>query len=127
MISYFSSALMGTLTVLVAFFLTKRIFYTSKHKDLYAVLGSGILAISPWHIMLSRAAFEANVATFFIAVGVWLFLVGLQDKKWWLIGSIVSFVLSVYTFNSARIVSPLLVLFLTALNHKLLLHRKKSF
>lgn len=122
----FPSALMGTLTVLVTFFLARRIFYQSKNKDLYAVLSSGILAISPWHIMLSRAAFEANVATFFIAVGVWLFLAGLQDKRWWLIGSIVSFVLSVYTFNSARVVSPLLVLFLTALNYKILLHRKKA-
>ena len=28
-----------------------------------------ILAISPWHIMFSRAAFEANVATFFHRFG----------------------------------------------------------
>src|SRR5258708_2521385 len=55
----FPSALFGSLTVLIVFFLVKRIFYQSQFKEWYGLTVSLLLAISPWHIMLSRAAFEA--------------------------------------------------------------------
>lgn len=109
----FPSAFIGVLTVLLTYFLAKRIFQNSLHKEHYAILSSFILAISPWHIMLSRAAFEANIAAFFIILGVWSFIAGVQDKKWFLLISAFAFVISMYTFNTARIVSPLLVLILT--------------
>ncbi len=122
----FPSALFGILTVLVTYFFTKRIFYKSKLSQIYALLASGMLAISPWHIMLSRAAFEANVASFFLVLGVWLFLAGIQNKKWYIILSAVSFALSLYTFNTARIVAPLLVLILAICFWKTLFQRKKQ-
>ncbi len=109
----FPSALFGVFTVLATYYLAKRLFYKSSGKEWLGLAASGILAISPWHIMLSRGAFEANVATFFIVCGVWLFLEAMEGKKWYLIFSAISLVLSLYTFNTARIVSPLLVIFLT--------------
>lgn len=109
----FPSAFFGVLTVLITYFLTKRIFWDSKSKEVYALFSALFLAISPWHINLSRAAFEANVATFFIVVGVWLFLVAVQGKKWVILLSVSSFVLSIYTFNTARIVSPILLILLS--------------
>lgn len=123
----FPSAFFGVLTVLITYFLVKKIFYTSRYKEAYALFSSLFLAISPWHILLSRAAFEANVATFFIVCGVWLFLCGIQEKKWCLVLSFISFVLSVYTFNSARIVAPLLMLVLSFIFRKELFERKKAF
>src|SRR5680860_383244 len=114
----FPSALLGILTVLMTYFLVKRIFPNAKKYSFFsfkfsiAELTALFLAISPWHILLSRAAFEANVASFFIVFGVWAFLKGIQDKKWYLILSAVSFAFSIYTFNTARIVSPLLVIVL---------------
>ncbi len=81
----FPSALFGVLTILMTFFLVKRIF-GDKH-ELVALLSALFLAISPWHIMLSRAAFEANVATFFIVFGVWAFLAGVQNHKWYILFS----------------------------------------
>src|SRR3989344_2709498 len=108
----FPSAVFGVLTVLITFFLTQKIFYSlnTAEKGTIGLLASFLLAISPWHINLSRAAFEANVATFFVVTGIWLFLGGTQGKRWWLSGAAVCFVLSMYTFNTPRIVSPLLVL-----------------
>lgn len=106
------SAIFGTLTVLVTYFLVKRLFEKSSYKEWYALSSAFILAISPWHIMLSRAAFEQNVATFFVVVGVWLFLKAVQENMWYLTLSVVSFVVTVYTFNSPRVVSPLLVIIL---------------
>jgi len=108
----FPSAFFGSLTVLVTYFLVLQIFYRSEKKHLYALFSALFLAVSPWHINLSRAAFEANVATFFIVTGVWLFLKSVHQNKWLLVFSGVSFVLSMYTFNTARIVAPLLVILL---------------
>jgi len=122
----FPSALFGTLTVLLTFFLIKRIFWKSKLKESYALFGAFFLAISPWHILLSRAAFEANVASFFIILGVWGFLAAIEDKKWYLIISAASFAFSIYTFNTARVVSPILVVFLTLVFRKEFLKIKKE-
>lgn len=122
----FPSAFFGFLTVLTTYFLTRRIFFKSENKESYALFASFILALSPWHIMLSRAAFEANVATFFLVFGVFAFLAGMQEKKWYLVLSAVSFVASVYTFNTARIVAPLLVLALAGGFRSELLKRKKE-
>lgn len=122
----FPSAFFGVLTVLITYFLTKRIFWNSKSKEVYALFSALFLAISPWHIMLSRAAFEANVATFFIVGGVWLFLKGIQENKWYVVVSIVFFIFSIYSFNSARIVAPLLVLFFGIVFRKNLIENKKQ-
>lgn len=104
------SAFLGTLTVLLTFFLVKELFSRKlSSRDSIALIASFLLAISPWHILLSRAAFEANVASFFLVAGVTFFLIGIKRKRWWLIFSAISFALSLATFNTARIVAPLLV------------------
>lgn len=120
----FPSALFGTLAVLLTFFLVRRLFWKSDKANSYALAASFFLAISPWHILLSRAAFEANIASFFIIFGVWAFLAAVQDKKWYLILSAISFALSFYIFNTARIVSPILVLFLAIMFRNKLLQMK---
>lgn len=122
----FPSAFFGVLTVFLTYFLVKRLFYQSKQKEILALFTTVMLAVSPWHIMLSRAAFEANVSTFFIIAGVWAFLGGVQEKKWYLVLSALFFSVSMYTFNTARIVSPLLVILLAFVFRTQLLQRKKE-
>jgi 4-amino-4-deoxy-L-arabinose transferase-like glycosyltransferase len=121
----FPSAFFGTLTVLLVFFLVRRIFKTSKNKDLIAILSAFFLAISPWHILLSRAAFEANIANFLIVLGVLAFFESINKWKWMLIISAASFALSFYVFNTARIVSPIIVLLLILIFRKKLWEMKK--
>lgn len=118
----FPSALFGTLTVLLTYFLVIEIFYTSKQKKMYALTAAFLLAVSPWHILLSRAAFEANVATFFIISGVLLFLFSTREKKnlKYLIFSLLSFVLAMYTFNTSRVFLPIFVPILFILRRKML-------
>lgn len=65
------------------------------------------LAISPWHIHFSRGGWEVNAGTFFIVLGLWLFLKGIRDTKWWYF-SLIAFIASLYTYHSARIIVPLL-------------------
>jgi 4-amino-4-deoxy-L-arabinose transferase-like glycosyltransferase len=130
----FASAFFGTLTVLITYFLTKSIFdkrqttqnRTLNHANTLALIAAGLLAISPWHIMLSRAAFEANIATFFIVFGVWMFLLAIYKKPFFLLLSVVSFTASIYTFNSARVVAPILLVILSVVFIKKLLSEKKA-
>lgn len=122
----FPSAIFGVLTVFLTYFLTKRLFFNSGNKEKYALAASFILAVSPWHILLSRAAFEANVATFFLTFGIFTFIASVQEKKWYLIMSAISFVFAIYTFNTSRIVAPILVLFLAIIFRNKLLNIKKQ-
>lgn len=100
----FPSALFGVLTVILVYFLVKQLF-SSNHQSLLPEISALLFTISPWHINLSRAAFEANLALFFVLLGAYLFLKG----RHWLIFSAVSFVASFYTFNSCRAFVPLLL------------------
>jgi 4-amino-4-deoxy-L-arabinose transferase-like glycosyltransferase len=130
----FPSALFGTLTVLVTYFLVKELFgyretkkhESSKYTEYIALVSALIMAVSPWNIMLSRAAFEANVASFFIATGVWLFLFAVRKKPMMLVLSVLCFVLCMYTFNSVRVVAPLLFIALALGHIKPLLKIKKA-
>ena len=89
----FPSALFGTLTVLVVYFLVKELFLnnnlTSKNQKIKSSLSkishlphltSLLLTISPWHILLSRAGFEANIATFFIVLGTYFFIKAVKHE-----------------------------------------------
>jgi 4-amino-4-deoxy-L-arabinose transferase-like glycosyltransferase len=120
----FPSAFFGTLTVFLTYLLVKEFF--PKLKDSWLPeIAAFFLAISPWHTQLSRAAWEANLASFFVVLGVWLFLLSLRKQKWLLVLSAVSFAATFYTFNSTRIFSPLLVLGLLIWQRKKLWPIKK--
>jgi 4-amino-4-deoxy-L-arabinose transferase-like glycosyltransferase len=101
------SALAGIGLVVVAVLIAQEIFAGHKQK-VWLIGGAGlIVALSPWAIQFSRAGFEANLATFFSSLGIWLLLKG-RGKHWlWLVAA-TSLSLSMYTYHSARIFVPLL-------------------
>ncbi|MBI3282575.1 glycosyltransferase family 39 protein [Candidatus Curtissbacteria bacterium] len=66
----FPSALLGTLTVVATYFLTKKLFENEK----IALLAMLFLAISPWHLQFSRFDHEANFMAAFVVVGITFFL-----------------------------------------------------
>jgi 4-amino-4-deoxy-L-arabinose transferase-like glycosyltransferase len=92
------SAIFGTLTVLLSYFLVKELFKKNKAMP---IVSSGLLAISPWHINLSRAGFEANIALFFVVLGTWIIVKAREKSALWYVAWI-PYVLSMYTFNSSR-------------------------
>lgn len=99
------SALAGVLSVFLTYLLVKKLF----KNDLAALSSSLFLAISPWHIFLSRPAFEANLSSLLVIAGLYFFLVGLE-KKWFLPMSFLFLGLSVHTYNSARVFVPLVLI-----------------
>jgi len=105
----FPSAILGTITVLTTFLFVRKLFEKSKFKDELSLTSAFLLAISPWHLQFSRVAFETNVALFFNVTGAWLFLKGKDNPKIWLLSSLF-FGLAPYTYHSARVFTPLLLL-----------------
>ena len=123
----FPSAFLGVLTVLLTFFLCeelRRHFNVKTLTSNFSLLASFVLAISPWHTLLSRAEFEANIATFLIVLGLLLFLKGLK-KGWYLLFAMTSFAAAIYTFNSARLFLPLFAIGLAVFTWKDLWQKKK--
>ncbi|HCX25325.1 MAG: hypothetical protein UX01_C0006G0023 [Candidatus Collierbacteria bacterium GW2011_GWB2_45_17] len=111
------SALLGIASVLLVYLIIKLLFppviarserdvAISRHLPLLSAL---FLALSPWHLQFSRGGWEVNAATFLILLGVWGFLKGLENQKYFYL-FVTSFALSFYTYHSARIISPLLAL-----------------
>ena len=95
----------GTLTVLMLYFLARKVF----DNEWIAILSSFLLATSPWHIQLTRASFESSFSVFWVVIGAWFFVKGFENKKYWL-WSIIPFVISIYTYNAARVFTPLFLL-----------------
>ena len=94
------AAIFGVLAVYLTYLLGKRLY--SKEVGLWA---SFLLAVSPWHLMLSRPAFEAGVALTLILAGIYLFL---QKKP--IVASLI-LGLSLHTYHSAKIVVPFILLY----------------
>lgn len=115
----FPSAFFGTLTVLLTYFLAKKLFENFQFSIFnfqfsVAHLSALLLAISPWHIGLSRGAFEGNLALFFSTLGIYFFIKFAAGNALFIYLSAASFLAAVYTFTGQRLFVPfiLIVLFL---------------
>jgi len=126
------SVIAGTFTIYFTYFITKKLFSPSTlnlqptiHK-LIAPLAALLVTIEPWSFFLSRGAFEANLAMSFFAAGMYFYLFGLEKPKS-LIVSAVFFGFTVWTYNSYRIFTPLMIIALiTIYKSRLLLMYKRT-
>lgn len=100
-------ALLGILNIIQIYFLGKSLFPKSK----VAILSAFLLAIMPWHLQYSRSAFEVTLLLTLILAGIQLFISG-QKKPLYLFLSPLLFILSLYTYSTANIYSPLVFIFL---------------
>ena len=119
-----SAAFFGVLNVIAIFFLAREIFKSDK----VGLLASFFLAISPYNIQFSRFNHELNFAIFFFLAGTFLFYKGLRSKgKNYIWISFLLFGIDLLTYQSAKVVTPPLVLLLATINIKKLLKSKKQF
>lgn len=87
-----------------------------------ALIAAFVCSVTPWHIHYSRAAFESTLLLSLTLLGTVAFL----KNRWLLAG--VSFALSFYTYNTANVFVPLLLLgMVLLLGKKAELLTKKSF
>lgn len=98
------SAVAGTLTVgLTCLFMARAV------NRPVALISAFLLAIAPWHLIVSRIGFEFVSLPFVTALCLTLLYLGL-DRPRWLPAAIMCGALGMYTYQPARIFFPLLLL-----------------
>lgn len=103
----FLSAFSGSFLILVAYLIARKIFSSGR----VGVLSALVVAFSPWSIMFSRGAFEGNLALLFFAGGFYFWLKFLDKfAKIYFFISLLLFLLSMYSYQSPRLVIPLFLL-----------------
>ncbi len=112
----------GTLTVLIVFLLGSFLFRSS----IIGLISAFLLAISPWHLHLTRASFESSFALFWFILGLWLLVKGTEKSKWWL-AAVFPLAVSIYTYNTERVFVPLFLAFLTVIFWKSITKSKMVF
>ncbi len=120
------SAIFGILSVIAVFYLVRELFKDYKYKDELSLLASFFMAISPWSIQFSRVAFESNVGTSLNIFAALFFLKGLK-KPALLPFSAIFAALSIYTYQSEKVFTPLLALVLVLVFRKALGKLNKKY
>lgn len=98
-------AILGVLSLPVFFLLLRRIF-----GERTAFVGLFLLAINPWHIMMSRWALESNLAPAFLLFGLYFFVLGLEKHQAYFLVSAFLYGLCLYTYAIMWVVVPVTLL-----------------
>lgn len=104
----------GTLAVFAVYLLVGEIskFLSISEKwikDYLKVIAALLLAVNPWSVMMGRGAFEANLITFFLPMGIYFFLRGLKEDRFFIWSSLFLGV-NLFTYHSAKLITPLVTL-----------------
>lgn len=131
------SVLFGILTVIFTYFLAKQFFllarqYQDKNEKFLtknriqsiSLLTAFLLALFPWHLQFSRAAFEANGGLCFVVLGIWLLIKSIQERKFYFLAMLV-LAISCYFYRSTLIFVPLLLFAIHLIFLKELLQKNK--
>lgn len=116
------AALFGILGVYGIYLLVGQI---TKREDV-SLFSSLILAISPWHLQYSRAAFEVTMLLAFFIFGVYFFLRGLKEGKYmWIAATLI--VLTPLIYSTAKLFAPMLLVFLFVAYRKEIFKLKRKY
>jgi 4-amino-4-deoxy-L-arabinose transferase-like glycosyltransferase len=110
------AALAGIATVYLVYLLGKTWF----RREEIGLLAAMALAIMPWHIQFSRAAFEVTLATFWLVLGVYL-LTKMKKQPGWILPAGIALVAAAYTYHGLRLLAPLMGLYFIAVHYRLML------
>jgi len=116
----FAFALVGIGVVLLVYLLTQHLF-RNRYISLFSAF---VLAVSPWHIFISRGVWDGGVALFFYLLGIYIFLrkVDKRNINW----SIPAFLLGFFSYHGTKVFFVLFIPILLFLYRKELLKRKKE-
>lgn len=99
------SAIFGTLTVLALFLVARELF-----NEKIGLLAGAFAAVSPWALIYSRTNLESiAVLPALFLFGLWFFLKGLRDSRFW-VASAGLFAISLYSYFSSRVFIPLFLI-----------------
>lgn len=115
------SVIFGILTIIAAYFLAKQIF---KQQGV-ALLTCFFVAISPWHIFLSRLGLEVITVPLFFILSVFFIIKGFEEKGKFLLWAGVSLAALFYTYHVAKIFPFILIIFSLLYFRKKIKEKKK--
>jgi 4-amino-4-deoxy-L-arabinose transferase-like glycosyltransferase len=129
----FVSALSGVLTLFVFYHLVNKLMLFDKSKEVefirekISLLAFFLLAISSWHIHFSRGGFEVSLGVLLYISGLFFYITYWEKRNnfHFLIANIF-LLLSVYTYNTFRIVTPITWAFLGFIFLRKLPKKRKS-
>lgn len=98
----FPSAIYGILSVLVTFFLLRKLF----HSDRIGLLGALLFATNPWAIHISRQGLLESIAVFFVLTGIYFFTIIKKSQKYYVLSAIF-FSASLFSYDAPKIFLPL--------------------
>lgn len=119
----FPSALFGAATTVAIFLLAVAIF----KDETLGLLAAGLVAFSPWHIVISRASAETIVALFFIILGAYFFLTGIKGKTKQFFWATIFWSASLFFYHSSRVFVPVLGVVFSILAYPLWKKKGKNF
>ncbi len=105
----FTSVVFGMLSLIVFYYFVRKLFDTNT-----ALLAVLFLSLQPWHMHLSRVAFEGISFVFLFLAGLLCFHKGFERRKWFFV-STAFFGLCLHSYGVAKLFVPLFVLGLLAI------------
>jgi len=111
----FLSALSGSLTIFIVYFLVKSLFPGERKLAQVTTL---LFAILPWTVFLSRMALEMQLGLFLLLLAIFFHQKALLNFsiKWWLLTT-VFYALSAYSYHTEKFVAPLIFVFWSLLSY----------
>lgn len=117
----FPSAFLGTLAIVLFYFVVKNITNGKTNKSLLITL---FFSFSIWHINFSRQSFESNGALFFLLAGTYFLIKACKNIKYLYLAFLFCGI-SLYFYYSVRLVIPFLILAYILINKELILKNIK--
>lgn len=96
--------IVSCLTLWTTYLLMKRLFH-----EKIALCALFLLAISPWHIGMSRWGMDCNMAPGFLIFGLYFFVRGLENSRYLMLSALM-YGLSLYCYATIWPIVPLLIL-----------------
>lgn len=103
------SVLLSLLTVATVYNIVLVLFKNRTHlSETVALVSALFLAISPWHVYISRIGHESNACLSFLVFGLFFFLKGLRQNTY-MLPAVLFLLLSMVSYYTGQIVVPLVV------------------
>ncbi len=116
--------ILGALSVLLTYLIVKKLFPVKRSLALISAL---VFAISPWHVFMSRTGLGWNVVGLFFTLIAFLFLLKSFKKDYCLVISSFLWGVTLFTYASNQILTPIFLVLLLFLYFKKIIKNKYFF
>lgn len=99
------AALLGTLSLFLIWRMGRR-----HGGPVMGLCALGLLALDPWHLLISRWALESNLLPFCLLLGVYFLDLALDGRPWCILPAAAALALGLYAYGTAFLFLPLFLL-----------------